>query len=234
MNFTRWIYMGGMESIVEFRTDNDIAAWTTESANPHYITGDQRIALRKKVTPNSVRHLTPSVQYQRGARAAVVVGKPEVIAVGPLWDNTFSINWNVSIHRGTQPVRSFAGVITCDLCMFFISTTVTSDAVRFSFRKSWPVTFISETIKFVGDASVRYLMPRADNSGQRLVRMIIYQAYSLLSSTFDTFDFEIVIEGEAHRIDSSDGKLQNQDRIKVDLSAQVEDEWGQIAVEDFD
>jgi hypothetical protein len=88
----------------------------------------------------------------------------------------------------------------------------------------------SNELLLLGSPLVRYMMPSAHNI--RFLKLIVYQAFELLSPV--KINLNVMLTGRMFDAGRPDGKMVEDDRVKVDFGVQVEEEWGRISLEDFD
>lgn len=233
MASTRHRYYGGSTSYFEFDVDTgSVADWKVVSNSNHFISGDNAIYYRRQLEPNHVSHISPVVKYVPGHRAKVTVARPTIEPIAPDWSNDFSINWDITISDGSYRVQGMRGVISCEVCMRFLNYVAGKD-ISFDFSKKWEITFNPVNIVLFGAASVRYLMPTASNQHNNVVRFLVLQAYDCLQAKTREYSLSFQVKGVAVYEGSSDGRIPDQSTMFADMSAVVEDEWGQIVVTDF-
>lgn len=146
--------------------------------------------------------------------------------VGPNWSNTFEITWDVVVSKGEKHIKKIGGVIQCSICLYLENI-----AGAFDIGNPWNVNIDSSDIFLFGSAAIRWLMPSGPRVG--MLRMLVYQSFAI-DKLLPRYTFGITIRGTALRTDIADGRLQHGDKMRADVSVDLEEEWGQISVEGFD
>lgn len=217
-----------------WRYDFDRNNWFRYFNESHSISGDTVISARKTFSPNKLTAIAPKIKYSAGVRHKVTVPAPDFQGTG----NDFTIKWSITVGRGSQPILRSAGTLNCQICLYFVNYVdkddVSSEAKWFDFSKKWTFDTVARGIVMVGTPAVRYLMPEAGSSGHRLVRMLVMQAYTHYANTLQDFSFEVSMSGFAHENNNTTGILGDGSTMRTDLSAIVEDEYGQIIVTEID
>lgn len=218
---------GGISAEHTFdEASTDVAQWNLDGVFPHYISGDTKIRFNRSFVPNQQRPITPIAYYEAKPDYNLSASVSNMKPLGPKWANDFEITWDFAISKGEKKVKRMGGIIQCSVCMYMLPV-----AAAFDIKKPWTLSFDSQDLYLWGVASLRYLMP----SGPRVavLRLMIYQSYEIVK-VLPRYKFSITLTGRVLRTDITDGRMQHGDKIRTDLSLNLEEEMGEISVEGFD
>lgn len=209
-----------------------MANWTLDYSDPYYMTGDNNLTFARRLRPNQLQHIAPSVAYVRGQHVLVAMAQPVITPIKPEYSKDFQIDWVIQLTQGTHVLRNLSGLITCEICLNFVGYAVDKE-VDFDFTKTWTVSIASALNVLVGAATIRYLTPRQSSTPIRMARFLLTQAFDLAREAATEYRLGLQLTGRVFNRDRTDGKLSTGDSMIVDVSTKVEDEVGTIEVRDY-
>lgn len=230
----RRVSYGGVSSYLKYYIgDGYEAEWKLDKSSPYYMPDDNSLVFNHALTPNKTVGIAPQVSFIKGHNLTVAVAPPQVAASAPDWNKDFEISWNFQVSLGTLIFKEFAGMITCEVCMWLDDLTGGSYASQFNFKKDWQIRLTSKDADML-TSSVRYLTPRAADQPLNAFRFLILQSFKASLAKLPALVFRLQVAGTAINTTSTDGGLVDGTRVGADLSITAETEAATISVEGFE